>query len=67
VPESTHITGSDNIAGVGVMCAMETLSIPHVSRRTGLFSVDGLDMYVGEVGSQRIVTVVAVVFHILSN
>lgn len=67
MPESTHITESDNIADVGVMCAMETLSIPFVSRRTGLFCVDGLEMYVGEVGSQRIVTVVSVVFHILSN
>ena len=30
------------IAGVGVMCAVETLSIARVSRRAGLFSVDGL-------------------------
>lgn len=50
------------IVDVGVMCAVETLSIARVSRPTGLFSVDGLGMYLGEVGSQHIVTGVSVVF-----
>jgi hypothetical protein len=50
------------IVDVGVMCAVETLSIARVSRPTGLFSVDGLGMYLGEVGSQHIVTAVSVVF-----
>jgi hypothetical protein len=38
------------IADVGVTCAMETLSIARISRRVGLFSVDGLGMYLWEVG-----------------
>lgn len=54
-------------ADVGVMCAVETLSIPRVSRRAGLFSVHGLGIYLEEVGSQLIVTAVSVVFHIPSN
>lgn len=67
MPESTHITGNDNIADVGVMCTMETLSIARVSRRADLFSVDGLGTCLGEVGSQRILTAVSVIFLIPSK
>jgi len=50
------------IADVGVMCAVETLSIARVSRQAGLFSVDGLGMYLEEVGSQHIAFALSVIF-----
>ena len=49
-------------ADVGVMCAVESLSIARVSRRVSLFSVDGLGMYLGEVGSRHIAITVSVIF-----